>query len=460
MEQSNFSQSPWDLPRPRRSNRILIKGLITGALILIMMIPTLFISNLVGERESRQAEIVKEVSSRWAGSQTLSGPYIYLPYTLTRESAGKKISQENHYLLLLPENQQLTGRIDHELRQRSIYKVLLYRASLSGEGNFIPLLPREIQPGFIRWEEARICFGLSDIKGMEDRLVVNFNGSNYELSPGLPYSSEAGNGLSAPVIFTADDIGKNLRFHLNVKIKGSEQLHFIPFGGNSHFALTSRWPNPSFDGYNLPTERTVTDSGFSAKWDFNKVSLPFTTALIDGKPETAALAFGMTMIQPADGYAKASRCVKYAILFIGLTFALFFIAELLQQRPVHPVQYILVGLALVIFYSLLLAFSEFIPFDLSYAGSSLATIGLISLYARNHFRSWRSAGLFGGLLFLLYGFIFVLIRLEDTALLIGSIGLFIILSLVMYASRNIEWYGPGILTKPEFPDHPGAPLQP
>ena len=154
-------------------------------------------------------------------------------------------------------------------------------------------------------------------------------------------------------------------------------------------------------------------------------------------------SFGVSMVQPADQYAKTMRSVKYAILFIGLTFSLFFIVELMQQRPVHPVQYILVGLALVIFYTLLLSLSEFVLFDNAYFIAATSTILLITLYAKGHFASWKIAGLFALVLNMLYSFIFVLIRLEDTALLVGSIGLFVVLALVMYASRKVNWYHPG-----------------
>ena len=228
---------------------------------------------------------------------------------------------------------------------------------------------------------------------------------------------------------------------MNIKIKGSEMLHFVPLGGNSHYSLTSDWPSPSFDGSNLPSERKVTETGFTAAWNFNKANLPFGTVLNDFKFDRSALAFGVTMVEPADQYAKTNRSIKYAILIIGLTFSLFFIIELMQRKPIHPVQYVLIGLALVIFYSLLLAISEFLAFDHAYLIASAATILLIGLYAKAHFRSWKSAGIFSGVLTLLYGFIFVLIRLEDTALLVGSIGLFIILALTMYGSKKVNWYG-------------------
>jgi inner membrane protein len=441
METTNIPESVWDNNKPNRSNRVLYKGITTGVLILVMMIPTVFINDLVKERQQRQEEVVKEVSSRWAQDQTLTGPYIYLPYKVITLDENKKPTEEIQHVLEIPDNLNVTGRVDHELRKRSIYKVLLYRASLNNTGDFVLQIPKEIQPDLVQWQDAKICFGLSDFKGIEEKLVIQLNGVPYELSPGLPVNDINEKGLSASIPLSVMDLGKNIPFHLDVKIKGSEMLHFVPLSGNSRFVLASAWPNPSFDGNNLPTERTITDSGFTAKWAFNKANLPFGTVLKDFKFDQSALAFGVTMVQPADEYAKTNRSVKYAILIIGLTFSLFFIVELMQKKPIHPIQYVLIGLALVIFYSLLLAISEFIYFDNAYLIASLATILLISLYARSHFQNWKSAGIFGGVLTLLYGFIFILIRLEDTALLIGSIGLFIILALTMFASKKINWYG-------------------
>jgi inner membrane protein len=443
METYNSTEESHYETKSNPSNRILIKGAITAALIGIMMIPTVFISDLVRERQERNEAVVKEVDSRWAMAQTISGPYIFLPYKYTTtDAAGKPLVIVNH-LFILPENKQVAGKINHEIRERSIYKVLLYRSSLTDQGNFVLNLPKEVTTDQVQWSDAKICFGISDFKGIEEKLVIHFNGTDNELSPGLPagIGDENEKGLSAPVQITAADIGKSVNYQMNIKIKGSEMLHFVPLSGNSHYTLESTWPNPSFDGSNLPSERTVTKDGFTADWNFNKANLPFGTVLNDFKFDKSSLAFGVTMVEPADQYAKTNRSIKYAILIIGLTFSLFFIIELMQRKPIHPVQYVLIGLALVIFYSLLLAISEFVAFDYAYLIASLGTILLIGLYAKSHFKSWKSAGIFTGVLTLLYGFIFVLIRLEDTALLVGSIGLFIILALTMYASKKVNWYG-------------------
>jgi inner membrane protein len=286
-----------------------------------------------------------------------------------------------------------------------------------------------------------MCLGISDFRGIEEKIVVNLKGKDYELSPGLPSEGISNKGLSAPIDLSADVLGDDLAFRTNINLKGSENIKFVPLSGNSVFTVKSSWPSPSFTGSMLPKTRTVSDSGFTAEWKFNKANLPFNTVLKDINISQLNMDFGITLLQPTDQYAKTERCAKYAILFIGLTFGLFFIVEITQKKPVHPIQYILIGIALAIFYTLLLSISEFIHFDIAYLIAAAAIITMISLYSNQLFRSNRSSLLTGGILTLQYSFIFVLIRLEDTALLVGSIGLFIVLGIVMYASRKIDWYG-------------------
>ena len=422
-------------------NKTLFKGIITGVLILVMLIPTFFVSNLVTEREQRQQEVVKEVSSKWAAAQTLSGPYLVIPYTVIQTDAEHKPVITDKQLFVLPDNLEVTGDMTPEIRPRSIYKVLLYKSNIKTSGQFTIRIPKDINPESLLLGEAKICVGISDFKGIEEKMAINFNNTGYELAPGLPTSEIDSSGLSATIALTPGDFGKTISFNMGLKLKGSEQLHFVPLAGNSRFSIQSSWNAPSFDGNTLPSDRKVSDNGFAATWTFNKANLPFSTTFSSFKLNKRSFDFGVSMVQPADQYAKTSRSVKYAVLFIGLTFSLFFIVELMQKKPVHPMQYILVGLALVIFYTLLLSISEFVLFDKAYAIAAAATILLIALYAKSHFKSWATAGMFGAVLCGLYGFIFILIRLEDTALLVGSIGLFLVLALVMYASRKINWYG-------------------
>ncbi|MFZ1527134.1 MAG: cell envelope integrity protein CreD [Ferruginibacter sp.] len=423
------------------SNRILIKGLITGALILIMLVPTIFITELVKERQLRQKEVVAEVSSKWSNAQTLSGPFLTVPYTDTFiNSEGKTVAAKKQ-LILLAEKSELSGNIIPEERPRSIYKVLLYRTALNFSGNFKARWPADIHMANIDFANAKLCFSLSDFKGIEEELKINFNGQDLALTPGLPVNDLGGTGLSVPVGINSEMLAGTISFKMQLKLKGSERLHFIPMAAGSKYSLRSTWPNPSFDGNSLPAERNISDSGFSSSWSFNQANLPYATVVRSGDLKAEAMAFGVSLVQPAGQYDKTLRSVKYAILFIGLSFALFFIIELMQKRPFHPVQYVLVGLALVIFYTLLLSISEYILFDQAYLIAAVATILLVTFYAKSHFRSWKTAAVFAAVLSMLYGFIFILIRLEDTALLVGSIGLFAVLALVMFASRKINWYG-------------------
>lgn len=428
-------------PVPAHSNRLMIKGLITGSLILLMSIPTFFIQNLIKEREERQKEVVQEVSEKWAAAQTLSGPFLTIPYTQTESDGKGGLITTKTQLIVSADKLEMNGKIIPVERPRSIYKVLLYRSQLSFTGSFKPQWPADIIPANLDAAHAKLCFSLSDFKGIEEEVMIRFNGQNLVPEPGLPVNDLGETGLSVPVNLSADSLAAGIPFSMNVKIKGSGQLHFIPMSVNSKYLLASSWPDPSFDGNALPSEREVKDSGFVSQWNFNRANSSFGAVVKTGNLPAASAAFGVSLVQPADQYNKTMRCVKYAILFIGLTFALFFIIEIMQKKPLHPVQYVLVGMALVIFYTLLLSISEFILFDNAYFISAAATVLLIMFYAKGHFKSWKSAGILGGLLAALYSFIFILIRLEDTALLVGSIGLFVILALVMYASRKINWYG-------------------
>ena len=447
-----------------QSNKTLMKGLITAGLILLMMIPTTFVNQLVKERETRQDEVVNEVAKGWSGSQTISGPFIFIPYQVISKDTSKKEVVITKQLFFLPENLNVDGKIIPEIRLRSIYKVLLYHSDITTSGNFKITLPKDVAINSLLLNEAKICYGISDFKGIEEKLSINFKGMKYDFIPGFPtkiYENVNSNkkevdvnnnsvntskqmesiGLSASIDLTKEDFSRPINFDLHLKIKGSEGLHFMPLSGNSNFNIKSSWADPKFDGNSLPNYREVNKGGFQAKWSFNSANLPFGTVLKEFNLDKQELAFGINMIQPTDQYSKTMRSVKYAILFIGLTFALFFIIELTQQKPMHPVQYALIGMALVIFFTLLLSISEFISFDWAYLIASFSTISLITLYAKGHFKSFRSASIFGSLLTCLYTFIYILIQLEDAALLVGSIGLFIILAMVMFGSRKINWYG-------------------
>jgi inner membrane protein len=439
----SFYNDANDRTTPQNSsgyNRTLIKAIITAVLILAMLIPVAYITNLVQEREQRHREVVKEVSDKWAAVQTVTTPYLCIPYlkAVGNETGKQVLVRKNLFLPATSIN--VKADMQPEIRKRSIYNVLLYKSNINVAGNFAVKPTNDIPVADLILNEARLCIGISDLKGMEENTIVKLNDASLEMEPMLPAGAIDKSGLSVPVSLVAETLAQPLSFSINIKIKGSEQLHFLPASDNSQFDISSSWPNPSFDGSSLPKERTVTKDGFTAKWSFNKANMPLLGQLANTDVNRESLAFGVSMVQPADQYAKTNRSVKYAVLFIGLTFAMFFIIELMQKKQVHPVQYILVGVALAIFYTLLLSIGEFTGFNIAYAIAAAATVLLIGSYTKSMFSSIKTSVLLSAFLGALYGFIYVLIQLEDTALLAGSIGLFVLLAIAMHFSKKINWY--------------------
>jgi inner membrane protein len=426
------------------ANKLTIKGCIVGFLILVMLIPTVLISNLVSERAERQKQVATEVSSKWAAAQTITGPMLVIPYRETVKTEDGKTSSYKRYAYFLPEHLKINGQLLPEIRHRSIFNIVVYKTDIRMEGDFAPLQPEKLTIAHEDWlmNEAYISLGLNDFRGVEDQLSIMWNDSNYVFNAGLPDNNIMKNGLNAPLTLTDEDVAKTHSFSMQLKLKGSERLSFVPIGKTTNVHFTSSWQNPSFDGNFLPvTTADINSKGFSADWKVQHLNRSYPQSWKNEKYDLGSSAFGITLLQPVDSYSQTMRSVKYAILFIALTFGLFFFIEILQKKMVHPIQYVLVGIALSIFYTLLLSISEYIAFNLSYLIASVATILLITLYTKSLFQTWKIASLFGGLLVMLYSFIFILIQLQDGALLFGSVGLFILISIVMYYSRSIDWYG-------------------
>ena len=434
-------QTDTQAPNFWQRNRITFKGISVGILILVLLIPTAFIQGLIMERKDRQAEVAAEVSSKWAGSQTISGPFLIIPYTEEIKDNTGKILSIRHLAYFLPEELNINGSILPEVRNRSIYKVVLYKTALQIQGNFSAEKFSDIgiNANNLLLNEAQLCFGLTDNRGIDDQLTINWNGSQKSFNAGVPKNALVSSGVSVPIVLSPIDIVKSFSFNIQLKLKGSEYLFFTPLGKQTQVQLNSSWTNPSFDGKFLPANKSISEKGFTANWKILHFNREFPQSWIDTEVNITSSSFGLNLLQPNDAYGKSLRAVKYAILFISLTFCLYFFLELFQKRSVHPMQYILVGFALCIFYTLLLSVSEYIDFNLSYMIAAAATVLLITFYTKSLFLKWSIAVLFGMFLGLLYTFIFILIQLQDGALLFGSIGLFVLLAIVMYYSRKIDW---------------------
>jgi len=419
---------------------LTLKGLITAGLILGMLIPAVLVRELISERKLRQQEVIHEISDKWARAQTLSGPYLTIPYTVVEKRNKAEDFTEERLLTILPEALHTEGKMVPHTKRRSIFEVALYTTMLEQKGYF--LIPKNLAaPGeTIHWDRARLCLGVTDIRGIESQPTGSLRGQPISFASGIDLSAfPEARGVSLPVTITEADFEKNITFSIPMQLKGSENFKLLPLGKTTTVRLTSTWPSPSFTGNFLP-EYKLNEQGFDARWKVLHFNRDFPQVWKNTHFKTEDFYFGLSLIQPADGYAKTERTAKYAILFIGLTFGFFYLLEIILGYKVHPVQYVLTGLALVVFYTLLLSITEISGFNLAYVVSAVGTIGLITLYSKHLFSLWKNAWIIGGFLTALYAYIYVLLQLEDSALLAGSIGLFVLIGIAMHLSRKINWY--------------------
>jgi inner membrane protein len=434
-------------------SKVLIKALIIGFLVLLLQIPLFYVKDLIQEREARQREAITEVSSKWAGRQNITGPLLVLPYWQNTGDTAYVKSRSKQYAYFLPDVLNVQSTVTPQEKYRGIYKVMLYNtsASLSGTFNEVEIAKLNIAPTDIIWNEAFI------------KLKLKWKNQQLALSP-LTESSGT-EGLMTNLNLTSIDDLKAANFETSFNLSGSEQLVFTPVGKSTTVQVTSKWPHPSFNGNILPQTTQVKKDGFTATWkslahkrafpqqwkgdaysvrdEFLMAGTSYSRNMDVAASATAtnlsSAAFGVNLFVPVNSYQKTMRSVKYAALCILLTFAAFFIIETTNKRSVHPFHYGLVGVALVLFYTLLLSFSEYIGFNASYAIASFATISLIGWFVKGLLQSGRMSILLSTILLLLYTYVFTILQLQDYSLLLGSIGLFITLGVIMYFSRKIQW---------------------
>lgn len=448
-------------------------------LIVLLLIPLLMIDGLVDERQSYRDEVLQDISRSSSYSQQLTGPVVVVPYSRTLRSwrldkaSQQRVMQEREVrgrLYFLPETFVLDGQMRTELRHRGIYEARLYHAGNQISGSFV--LPANYgiasDLASYRFDDPVLAVGISDVRGIENAPKLKVEGALRDFQPGTR-SQLLGNGVHAVLPFKASDREQRFDYAFELSLLGSSRLDITPVGRDSQVNLTADWPHPSFGGEFLPTERSISDRGFSARW---RTSF-FATNLEDqlractasAQPDVAVAAmpddpdvgqassarcsefaehsFGVALVDPVDQYLKTDRAVKYALLFIVLTFAGFFLFEVLKRLAVHPVQYGLVGMALALFYLLLLSLCEHVGFELAYLISASACVGLLGFYLCYVLHSlWRGVT-FSVALAALYGMLYALLNAEDYALLMGSLLLFAVLAGVMVLTRRLDWYGIG-----------------
>ena len=413
---------------------------------LLLLIPAQMIRGLVYEREARQQEAITEVSSKWGQQQTLSGPFITIPFIkyvkeTDKKNGTEKVIQVRDFIHILPSELKINGNMKPERRNRGIYDIVVYNSKINLSGKFpkINLKEFDVPASNIQFDKAHLTMGITDLRGIEEQVQLNWNSQKYLFNPGVVSTDIIGSGINSPISINGND-SSNYSFSFDLDIKGSQFLYFTPVGKITDVNISSSWKNPSFTGAFLPDSRNVSDTGFTAHWNILHLNRNYPQSWTGNKYMTGESVFGIDLLLPVDNYQKTTRAIKYAILFICFTFLVFFFIEVLNRVFIHPVQYILVGIALIVFFTLLLSVSEHLSFNIAYILSAIATLMLIALYIKAILKNTKLTILISSILFLLYLFIFIIIQLQDYALLIGSIGIFLILALVMYYSRKIDWY--------------------
>ena len=424
---------------------ILIKLGVIAIIMLALLIPSFWIQSLIQEREGYQSQVIKEVSNQWSTDQRVQGPVLVLPYKkpVSASSTDKDKAAANVTIYILPQNLQFKAGVKTGLLKKGIYEVTVYNSNInvSGAFNNPEINNLGIDPADVLYDKARLVFSISDLKGLKNNPTVKIADQSYSPEPATESNSPFAMGLEVGFPLKK---GQGFGFSYQLDIKGTNNLSFTHLGKTTDVEINSDWTNPVFDGRYLPDHRTVTDKGFNAKWHLLYYNRPFPQqwadrdSLLTGSRSQEGV-FGVKMQQAVDQYRKITSTAKYSPLIILLAFVSLLLTELIRKERIHLFNYILIGAAMVVYYTLLLSLAEQIGYNMAYLLSSVATIALISTFASSLLKKKQAALLFAFILSLFYGFIFIIIQLEELSLLAGSIALFLIVAALMYFSRKINW---------------------
>lgn len=447
-----------DTPSFFERNSAVFKLLLLIFIALLLLIPKAMIEKTVQERSERNKSSFNESSMGWGGEQIVSGIFLSVPveyktYVERKIEVNKTGNIETQivkdeiknvrYLYILPETFNSRTIITPEKRYRSIYEFIFYKAENDVAGKFILKddFDYDTGGGTIRWDDALVIMGLESTKGISEDVKVTFGESVLKMEQSIPTKEYFDSGLS---VKTKIDPSKSreIAYSYKITLRGSGKMQFIPLGKSTEISIYSPWKDPSYSGSFIPVKSTVSDKGCEAEWKVLNINREYPQYWICPVAKTSIInsKFGISLIDPIDDYCKIHRAVKYLFLFITLTFAMFFLIETVQKKRVHPIQYLLIGAAVSIFYTLLLSISEHIVFDLAYAISALSVSAMLCLYSLSVLKSRKFGVLIGSATTVLYLFLFVLLKNQDYSMLLGSIGLFVSLSIIMYATRKTDWY--------------------
>ncbi len=399
------------------------------------------VKSIIHERTGMNHAANMDVRSKWALDQVVTSPILSVPISIS-EIIDEKEHVYKSYYHFLPEDLHIQASVSPKTLSRGIFEVIVYEAKLNIKGNFKDIVTKDLSHiKDVLWEEAFITVGFSDLRGIQNDHPLIWNEDEIASVPGTKITH-----LSAGLTFPLEDFNPDLQeshsFNMVVELQGSENLSFVPTGKVTTASIQSGWTSPSFSGAFLPDERHVTNTGFKAQWQVLQVNRNFPQNW-EGHHTTAQLhrsAFGVNFILPSDSYQKSIRAIKYALMNIAMTFLIFFLVEVITKSPIHPFQYIMVGLSIILFYVLLVSLSEHLSFDRSYLIAGTAVVSMIYLYSLSIFKSLKFSIYLLALSILNFVFLYIILQMTDYALLIGGISMTGILAAVMYGTRKIDWY--------------------
>ncbi|HDS7238217.1 TPA: cell envelope integrity protein CreD, partial [Klebsiella pneumoniae subsp. pneumoniae] len=426
--------------------------------IVLLSLPLMMVRELINERADYRNEVVDAIEQSTSGSQKLAGPLIAIPITetLTRMENQKEVNYQRSWVYYwLPESLAVAGKQTVESRRVGIYSGQVWHNVLQIKASFDPLRLAALRKTNIVLGQPRLVVSVGDARGIGAIHAPEVNGNVLSVEPGLGISGD-GAGIHMPMPALAED-NKPLEIAFSLDLNGTGEFSLVPLGRNSELQLTSNWPHPGFLGSFLPTQREVSAAGYRAHWQSSWFANDMGSYFKDDMeiPWSRLPAFSADVMSLADQYQLTDRATKYAILLIGLTFMAFFVFESLTRRPLHPMQYLLVGLSLVLFYLVLLALSEHIGFTAAWLAASLSGAVMNGIYLQAVLRGWRNSLLFVAALLLLDGVMWFLLHSEDSALLLGTGVLALALSVLMFLTRRVDWYALS-LPKGTVPPTPAA----
>ncbi|QIV52187.1 cell envelope integrity protein CreD [Klebsiella pneumoniae] len=426
--------------------------------IVLLSLPLMMVRELINERADYRSEVVDAIEQSTSGSQKLAGPLIAIPITetLTRMENQKEVNYQRSWVYYwLPESLAVIGKQTVESRRVGIYSGEVWHNALQIKASFDPLRLAALRKTNIVLGQPRLVVSVGDARGIGAIHAPEVNGNVLSVEPGLGISGD-GAGIHMPMPALAED-NKPLEIAFSLDLNGTGEFSLVPLGRNSELQLTSNWPHPGFLGSFLPTQREVSAAGYRAHWQSSWFANDMGSYFKDDMeiPWSRLPAFSADVMSLADQYQLTDRATKYAILLIGLTFMAFFVFESLTRRPLHPMQYLLVGLSLVLFYLVLLALSEHIGFTAAWLAASLSGAVMNGIYLQAVLRGWRNSLLFVAALLLLDGVMWFLLHSEDSALLLGTGVLALALSVLMFLTRRVDWYALS-LPKGTVPPTPAA----